>query len=142
MSFWGLNIPLTFEVPPRKIWYNVMRVPLFYYKVTHAKQRGTVVNQGATMFERILKRMWEKVRRRQYVMTLHAEEEMNDNGLIIFDVERCILTGEMLERQKDKVTAEWKYRIRGEAIDGGEVEMVVKLSPTGKLVIITVYIIP
>jgi hypothetical protein len=46
-----------------------------------------------------------------------------------------------LERQKDKVTAEWKYLIRGETIEGGEIELIVKLGPTGKLVIITVYII-
>jgi len=92
------------------------------------------------VFERILKRMREKVRMRQYVMTLHAEEEMNDDDLTIYDVERGILTGEILERQKDKVTAEWKYRIRGETVEGGEVEVVAKLSPTGKLVIITVYI--
>ena len=92
------------------------------------------------MFERILKRMREKVRKRQYVMTLHAEEEMNDDGLTIYDVERGILTGEILERQKDRVTAEWKYRIRGETVDGGEVEVIAKLSPTGKLVIITVYV--
>ena len=91
------------------------------------------------MFERILKRMRERVRKREYVMTLHAEEEMNNDGLAIYDVERGILTGKILERQKDKVTAEWKYRIRGETVDGGKVEMVTKLSPTGKLVIITVY---
>jgi hypothetical protein len=92
------------------------------------------------VFERILKHMREKVRKRQYVMTLHAEEEMNDDDLTIYDVERGILTGEILERQKDKVTAEWKYRIRGETVEGSEVEVVAKLSPTGKLVIITVYI--
>lgn len=92
------------------------------------------------MFERILKRMREKIRTRQYVMTLHAEEEMNDDGLTIYDVESGILTGEILERQKDRVTAEWKYRIRGETIGGGEVEVVAKLSQTSKLVIITVYI--
>ena len=93
------------------------------------------------MFERILKRMREKILTRQYVMTLHAEEEMNDDGLTIYDVESGILTGEILERQKDRVTAEWKYRIRGETIDGGEVEVVAKLSLTGKMVIITVYIL-
>lgn len=37
--------------------------------------------------------MQEKIRARQYVMTLHAEEEMNDDGLSIFDIERGILTG-------------------------------------------------
>lgn len=92
------------------------------------------------MFERFLKRMREKVHERQYVMTLHAEEEMSDDGLTVYDVERAILTGKILERQKDRVTAEWKYRIRGEMIDGGEVEIVAKLGPTGKLVIITVYL--
>ncbi len=92
------------------------------------------------MLERISKRMREKVRKRQYVMTFHAEEEMNEDGLTIYDVERCILTGEILERQKNGMTAEWKYRIRGETVKSSEVEAVVKLSPTGKLVIITVYI--
>jgi len=33
------------------------------------------------MFERILKQMREKVRTRQYVMTLHAEEEMDEDDL-------------------------------------------------------------
>lgn len=46
------------------------------------------------MFERILKRMREKVHTRQYLMTLHAEEEMNDDGLTIYDVESGILTGD------------------------------------------------
>jgi hypothetical protein len=92
------------------------------------------------MFERILNRMREKIRRRKYVMTLHAEEEMNDEGLTIYDVERAILTGEILERQKDSATAEWKYCIKGETVEGGEVEVIVKMSPSGKLVIITLYI--
>ena len=42
--------------------------------------------------------MRDKVRTRQYVMTLHAEEEMSDDALTIFDVERGILTGEIVER--------------------------------------------
>ena len=92
------------------------------------------------MFERILKALREKVRTRQYVMTLHAEDEMNDDGLTIFDVERGILTGEMIERQKDNVTAEWKYLVRGQTVEGGTVWVVTKLSPTGKMVILTVYV--
>lgn len=68
------------------------------------------------MFERILKQFREKVRNRQYVMTLHAEEEMNDDELTIFDVERAILTGEIVERQKDQATAEWKYLVSGKTL--------------------------
>lgn len=83
--------------------------------------------------------MRDKVRTRQYVMTLHAEEEMSDDDLTIFDVERAILTGEVIERQKDRVTGEWKYRIRGQTVADEEIVVVAKISITGKLVLITVY---
>ena len=66
---------------------------------------------------------------------------MDDDGLSIFDVERGILTGGIIERQKDRVTAEWKYLVEGQAIAGDPVIVVVKLSITGKLVIITVYLV-
>lgn len=69
------------------------------------------------MFERVLRRLREKIRSRQYVMTHHARKEMNDDDLTIYDVERGILTGEISERQKDQVAAEWKYRIRGETLE-------------------------
>ena len=93
------------------------------------------------MFERILRSMRERIRTRRYVMTVHAEEEMNDDGLTIYDIERSILTGEILERQRDGITEEWKYRVRGKTVDAREVEVITKLSPTGKLVIITVYVL-
>jgi hypothetical protein len=93
------------------------------------------------MFDRILKRMQEKIRTRQYVMTLHAEEEMDDDGLSIFDVERCILTGEITERQKDRATGEWKYLIEGRTVLGNQAIVVAKLGLTGKLVIITIYLL-
>ena len=93
------------------------------------------------MFERTLKLMREKIRTRQYVMTLHAEEEMNEDRLTIYDVERTILTGKIVERQKDKVTREWKYRVKGKAVEGNAVEVIAKISPTGKLVLITVYLL-
>lgn len=92
------------------------------------------------MFDRILKRMQEKIRARQYVMTLHAEEEMDADDLSIFDVERGVLTGEITERQKDRVTEEWKYLVQGQTVAGDAVVVVAKLSVTGKLVIITVYL--
>ena len=92
------------------------------------------------MYNRILRQMREKVRTRQYVMTLHAEEEMDEDGLTIFDVERGILTGEIIERQKDHDTGEWKYLIQGQSVVGKQIVVVSKLSPTEKLVIITVYL--
>jgi hypothetical protein len=91
------------------------------------------------MFNRVLRRMQDKVRRRQYVMTYHARKEMQEDGFTIYDVERGLLTGEILERQRDRVTGESKYRIRGDTMDGSEVEVLAKISPTGTLVILTVY---
>ncbi len=76
-----------------------------------------------------------------YVMTVHAEEEMEADGLTIYDVERAILSGSIVERQKDKEMGEWKYRVAGQAIAHQLIEVVVKLGMSGKLVIVTVYII-
>lgn len=85
--------------------------------------------------------MREKIRLRQYVMTIHADEEMDDDELTIFDVENAVLTGEIIERQRDRETNEFKYRIRGKTVEGSEsVATVVKFGLSGKLVIITVYV--
>jgi hypothetical protein len=91
------------------------------------------------VFQRILKEIRKKVRQRQYVMTLHAEEEMSDDNLSIFDVECSLLAGEIVEHQKDAVTEEWKYLIKGDTVAGDEMMTVARISPTGKLIIITVY---
>ncbi|MBL1138390.1 MAG: DUF4258 domain-containing protein [Chloroflexi bacterium] len=84
--------------------------------------------------------MRDKIRTRQYVMTVHAEEEMDEDDLTIFDVERGVLTGEIVERQKDHNSGDWKYLIQGQTVVGKQVIVVTKLSPTNKLVFITVYL--
>ena len=91
------------------------------------------------MFNQILNRIREKVRTRQYIVTLHAAEEMDDDGFGIFDVEHAILTGSIQERQKDRDTGESKYRLISHALDNRRIEIVAKLGITGKLVIITAY---
>ena len=91
------------------------------------------------MFDRILHRLREKVRTGQYVMSDHAEEQMDEDGLEIFDVKQVILTGKIIERQRDHQTNEWKYLVQGATLVGREAVLVTKLSFTGKLVIITVY---
>jgi len=74
-------------------------------------------------------------------MTTHAEEEMDDDGLTIFDVESAILTGEIVERQRDSRTRESKYLVRGETVDGSRRAVVVsKFGPTDRLVILTVFV--
>lgn len=84
--------------------------------------------------------MRDRIRTRRYVTTVHAEDEMDADGLSIFDVENAILTGRIVERQVDRPWGERKYLIRGRPLEGEDALVVVaKLGPTGKLVILTVY---
>lgn len=73
-------------------------------------------------------------------MTLHAEEEMDNDGLTVYDVESVILTGEIIEQQRDRKTRVHKYLVRGETVDSFRRAVVVsRFGPTDKLVILTVY---
>ncbi len=92
-----------------------------------------------SVFERVHRQACECIRRGDYVMTLHAEEEMSADRLTVFDVENAILTGRVAQRQKDSDTGEWKYLFRGKSLTGSAITAVVKLSRKGSLVIITVY---
>jgi len=93
------------------------------------------------VLERFLKKIREKVHSRSFVVTIHADEEMNEDGLTVFDLERVLLTGTIVEQQKDRETGECKYLVKGQTIDNGKAVVVVKLSPTEKLVIITVFVV-
>ncbi len=74
-------------------------------------------------------------------MTIHADEEMDNDGLTIFDVENVILTGEIIERQKDRITKEAKYLVRGQVLNGADFAVLVtKFGISGKLIILTVYV--
>ena len=70
--------------------------------------------------------MRELVRRGLYVMTTHADEEADAEDFSVFDVESAILTGKIVERQKEAETGEWKYVISGEAVAGRPLSVVAK----------------
>jgi hypothetical protein len=70
----------------------------------------------------------------------HAANELDDDEISIFDVENIILNGTVVERQRDAKTRERKYVIGGETLDGKAARCVVKIGPTGKVVIITAWI--
>ena len=52
------------------------------------------------MHGRVLRRMRGLVRRRRYVMTTHADEEADEDGLSVLDIESVFLTGAVVERQR------------------------------------------
>lgn len=91
------------------------------------------------MWDRILKQMREKIRDGKFVVTVHAEEEMDNDDLALGDVISGIRTGEIIPQQRDKITKGWKYRVQGETFAGDPIEVVAKIGATGKVVIITVY---
>jgi len=92
------------------------------------------------LYPRILKRIRNLIRERRYVVTVHALDEMDDDEFSIFDMERVILTGKITERQRELETREWKYLVQGKTIEGLDAEVVLKIGPTDKLVVITVYV--
>ena len=59
------------------------------------------------MYEEVFKKIQSKIRNLEYIVTIHAEEEISDDYLSIYDVENAINTGLILERQPDKVTGEY-----------------------------------
>ena len=85
-------------------------------------------------------RVRDLVRSLNYVVSIHAAEELDDDNLSILDLENIILTGRVVERQKDPQTHETKVVIRGRTLDGREAEAIAKIGPTGTLYIITVYL--
>ena len=91
-------------------------------------------------FDQVLSHIQTKIRALEYVVTIHADEEMDNDSLSIIDVEQVILTGQIVERQPDRQTQEWKYLIKGQTNDQLDVIVVVKSSASDMVVIITVYV--
>jgi hypothetical protein len=64
---------------------------------------------------------------------------LDADDLTVYDLERIVLTGAIIEKQRNRQTSESKYRIKGQTIDGSPAETVVKISMTQKAVFVTVY---
>ena len=86
-------------------------------------------------------RIRDLVRSLNYVVSIHAAEELEDDNLTILDLENIVLTGRIVERQKDRQTHETKVLIRGRSLDDRDAEAVVKAGLTGALYIVTVYLV-
>jgi 3',5'-cyclic AMP phosphodiesterase CpdA len=69
-------------------------------------------------------RICEAVETERMVMTEHAVDEMIADNLYEFDLEHCILTGDITETQWDDDFQEWKYVIEGKSTDGDDLAVV------------------
>jgi hypothetical protein len=91
------------------------------------------------MFERGLKQLRSLIGKRQYIIIIHALEEMDEDDVLVEDIENAILTGEIIERQVDRVTKERKSVLVGTDYSSESGNVVYKVGPTSKVVLITVY---
>ena len=92
------------------------------------------------MAQATIRQLRHSIRTLNYVVSTHAAEALEDDNLSILDLENIVLTGQIVERQRDTQTHEVKYVVTGVALDGAPGEAVVKIGFTGKLVVITAYL--
>jgi hypothetical protein len=64
---------------------------------------------------------------------------MGVDDILDEDIVNVILTGHIVERQVDRSTSERRYVLTGTDLAGEPVGVVLKMGPTGKVVVITVY---
>ena len=86
-----------------------------------------------------IERIRNNIRRRQYVMSAHAMEEMAEDNLDIADVECSILNGSVVRGMRDDPRGT-KYVVAGVAIDAiTPVGSVGQFANAQRYLIVTVY---
>ena len=91
------------------------------------------------MSQRLLRRIRGAIINGDYDLTRHAIDEMAEDGLGIFDVERAVLDGEITKTETDDPRGS-RYTIIGLAEDRKtEVGVVGRFTETGIYLIITIY---
>ncbi len=90
------------------------------------------------MFISIRNRIRDLVRAESVVISIHASEEMDADSISSADVVTILLNGDIIERQRDRITGEWKYLFSGLSV-GLQMIVVVKISINNRVFIITVF---
>ncbi len=87
-----------------------------------------------------IQRIRQKVIRKDYYLSWHAEEEMLDDYLERSDIENAILKGR-IERKLTKDIRGTRYRIEGPATDDRIIHVICRFKEGGNLVIITAHVL-
>ncbi len=87
-----------------------------------------------------IQRIRQKVIRKDYYLSWHAEEEMLDDYLARNDIENAILKGR-IERKLTKDIRGTRYRIEGPARDGRVIHVICRFKEDRNLIIITAYVL-
>ena len=83
----------------------------------------------------------KKVRNKEHEFTIpHFFEEMANDDLQLVDIETAILNGKVRRRfTRDPRGA--RYEVVGSAADGRQVAIICRIKDTGKLLLITTYVV-
>jgi Domain of unknown function (DUF4258) len=91
------------------------------------------------MYPRILQQIQSLIRQGEYILSVHVENELEDDGFTDQDLEAAILNGKIVRRARDEIGRP-KYVIEGSALDGRGLTAVVQPFQTRQLVVmVTVY---
>jgi hypothetical protein len=91
------------------------------------------------MYPRVLQQIQAFIRQGTYVLSVHVESELEDDGFTDKDLETAILNGEIVRRERDNIGRP-KYVLEGAALDGRGLTAVVQPFQMRQLVVIvTVY---
>ncbi len=85
-----------------------------------------------------IRRIRQQIIKRDYYISVHAEEEMLDDGLERADVEHAILKGQIEKKLTEDIRGT-RYRIEGPSMDGRVIHIVCRFKLSGNLIIITAY---
>jgi Domain of unknown function (DUF4258) len=95
--------------------------------------------EHSRMYPRILHQIQAFIRQGEYVLSVHVENKLENDGFTDQDLEAAILNGEIVRRERDEVGRP-KYVIEGSALDGRGLTAVAQLFQTRQLVVmVTAY---
>ena len=87
------------------------------------------------MYPRVLDRIRALVRQGEYILSVHAENEMADDRFTEQDLEAAILNGRIARRERDRI-GRAKYVIEGTALDWRGMAAVAQFFQTRQLIVI------
>jgi hypothetical protein len=87
------------------------------------------------MYPRALDRIRALVRQGEYILSIHAENEMADDRFTEQDLEAAILNGRIARRERDRI-GRAKYVIEGTALDRRGMTAVAQFFQTRQLIVI------
>jgi len=86
----------------------------------------------------LIQQIKQKIIDEDYLLSSHAEEELKDDDLTIYDLENAVLKG-FIEKKLTKDYRGVRYRIEGPSLDGRIIHVICRFKEVSNLLIITVY---